>query len=95
MPASDDKGGASLSMGRRTKPEGRQGVANAEQGRPGGAVGTGAAARLGTVRVVLWLVAAVLAARQMAVVRVQALCRALEACELLRMARPAASCVPH
>ncbi|MDX3709192.1 bifunctional glycosyltransferase 87/phosphatase PAP2 family protein [Streptomyces europaeiscabiei] len=49
-------------------PEGRQGVANAEQGRPGGAVGTGAAARLGTVRVVLWLVAAVLAARQIAVV---------------------------
>ncbi|HSX99315.1 MAG TPA: hypothetical protein VLG91_18280, partial [Streptomyces sp.] len=55
-------------MGRRTKQEGRQGVANAEQGRTGGAVGTGAAARLGTVRVVLWLVAAVLAARQIAVV---------------------------
>ncbi|MDG5804363.1 bifunctional glycosyltransferase 87/phosphatase PAP2 family protein [Streptomyces ossamyceticus] len=56
-------------MGRRAGREGRQSVANAEQSGPGGAVGTdGAAARLGTARVVLWLVAAVLAARQIAVV---------------------------
>ncbi|MEV4866632.1 phosphatase PAP2 family protein [Streptomyces ossamyceticus] len=56
-------------MGRRTGREGRQGVANAEQGGPGGAVGTGgAAARWGTVCAVLWLVAAVLAVRQVAVV---------------------------
>ncbi|WP_159767085.1 bifunctional glycosyltransferase 87/phosphatase PAP2 family protein [Streptomyces sp. HM190] len=44
-------------------------MANAEQSGPGGAVGTGAAApRLGAVRTVLWLVVAVLAARQIAVV---------------------------
>ncbi|MFF7838684.1 bifunctional glycosyltransferase 87/phosphatase PAP2 family protein [Streptomyces ossamyceticus] len=44
-------------------------MANAEQGGPGGAVGTGgAAARWGTVCAVLWLVAAVLAVRQVAVV---------------------------
>jgi hypothetical protein len=43
-------------------------VANVEQGGPGGAVGTGAAARWGRVRAVLWLVAAVLAARQVALV---------------------------
>jgi hypothetical protein len=56
-------------MERRTGREERQGVANAEQGGPGGAVGTGgAAARWGTVCAVLWLVAAVLAVRQVAVV---------------------------
>ncbi|PIM66969.1 hypothetical protein CTU88_38780 [Streptomyces sp. JV178] len=55
-------------MERRTGREGRRGVANAEQGGPGGAVGAGAAARLGTARVVLWLVAGVLAVRQIAVV---------------------------
>ncbi|MDX2571082.1 hypothetical protein PV413_36800, partial [Streptomyces scabiei] len=39
-----------------------------ERSRPGGAVGTGAAVgRLGAVRAVLWLVAAVLAVRQVAV----------------------------
>ncbi|MGJ5946166.1 bifunctional glycosyltransferase 87/phosphatase PAP2 family protein [Streptomyces neyagawaensis] len=44
-------------------------MANAEQGGPGGAVGTGgAAARWGTVCAVLWLIAAVLAVRQVAVV---------------------------
>ncbi|MEH0526768.1 phosphatase PAP2 family protein [Streptomyces stelliscabiei] len=40
-----------------------------EQSRPGGAAGAGpTAGRLGTVRAVLWLVAAILAARQIAVV---------------------------
>uniref|UniRef100_UPI001C274BBC bifunctional glycosyltransferase 87/phosphatase PAP2 family protein n=1 Tax=Streptomyces sp. AC495_CC817 TaxID=2823900 RepID=UPI001C274BBC len=40
-----------------------------EQSRPGGAVGTGAAAaRLGALRAVLWLVAGILAVRQIAVV---------------------------
>ncbi|WP_435859103.1 bifunctional glycosyltransferase 87/phosphatase PAP2 family protein [Streptomyces neyagawaensis] len=44
-------------------------MANAEQGGPGGAVGAGgAAARWGTVCAVLWLVAVVLAVRQVAVV---------------------------
>ncbi|PIM65895.1 hypothetical protein CTU88_46435, partial [Streptomyces sp. JV178] len=38
------------------------------EGGPGGAGGAGAAARLGTARVVLWLVAGVLAVRQIAVV---------------------------
>ncbi|MFF7842525.1 bifunctional glycosyltransferase 87/phosphatase PAP2 family protein [Streptomyces ossamyceticus] len=55
-------------MERRTGREGRQGVANVERGGPGGAVGAGAAARLGAVRAVLWLVAVVLAVRQVAVV---------------------------
>ncbi|MFF7265153.1 hypothetical protein ACFZCL_33405, partial [Streptomyces sp. NPDC008159] len=55
-------------MERRTGREGRRGVANADQGGPGGVVGAGAAARLGVVRVVLWLVAGVLAVRQIAVV---------------------------
>jgi hypothetical protein len=55
-------------MERRTGREGRQGVANVDQGGPGGAVGTGAVARLGVVRAVLWLVAGVVAVRQVAVV---------------------------
>ncbi|WP_107468084.1 bifunctional glycosyltransferase 87/phosphatase PAP2 family protein, partial [Streptomyces sp. MA5143a] len=56
-------------MGRRTGREGRQGVANAERGGPGGGVGGGGVAgRWGTVCAVLWLVVAVLAVRQIAVV---------------------------
>src|SRR4051812_14395638 len=49
--------------------EGRRGVANAEESRPGSAFGAGpVTTRLGAVRVVLWLVAVALAVRQVAVV---------------------------
>ncbi|MEV5435134.1 bifunctional glycosyltransferase 87/phosphatase PAP2 family protein [Streptomyces sp. NPDC052682] len=53
-------------MGRRAGWEGRQGVAKVEQSSPGG-VAWAAVARPATVRAVLWLIAAVLAVRQITV----------------------------
>lgn len=57
-----------MPQGWRFRTEGRRGVANAEHSVNGGMAAGSAGARLGTVRVVLWLVAAVLAVRQAAAV---------------------------